>query len=65
MSTLKLTPEFQAQLRELAAAGGKSAAKRLVGELGPDLTIYFDDIENFTTPLSAGLFPPPDRPTVG
>jgi hypothetical protein len=55
MSTIKLSPEFLAQLHELAVSWGKSAAKRAATELGPDLPIDFTDIETFVALVNAGM----------
>jgi hypothetical protein len=55
MSTIRLTPEFLAQLHELAVSWGKSAAKRAGTELGPDPPIDFMDIEKLAGLVAAGV----------
>jgi hypothetical protein len=55
MSTIKLSPEFLAQLHELAVSWGKSAAQRTTTELGSDPPIDFMDIERFAALVAAGV----------
>lgn len=55
MSTIKLTPEFLAQLYELFVSWGKSAALRAARELGSGPPMTFLDIEKFAALVAAGV----------
>jgi len=55
MSTLKVSPEFLAQLRELAVQWGKTAAQRVSAEAGSAPLITFAAIEEFAALIAAGV----------
>lgn len=55
MSKLKFSPEFLAQLRELAVHWGKCAAERATAEASSHPPMDFLDIEQFATLIAAGV----------
>jgi hypothetical protein len=55
MSKLKFSPEFLAQVHELAVSWGKRAAQRATAEAGAQAPMTFTEIEQFAARIAAGV----------
>jgi hypothetical protein len=55
MSSIKTSPEFLRELRELAVRWGKIAAERASDEVGANQRMDFSDMEQFAAVVAAGL----------
>ncbi len=55
MSSIKTSPEFLHELRELAVRWGKIAAERASNEVGANQRMDFSDMEQFAAVVAAGL----------